>query len=140
MNAEELERKATADRRKYIVEEVKKLIQLARQTYYRKDLTAEELKAIPKAETLGTMVSSVLKWEPKDIFVAVSEMFTDANLHGLNKQWEGFLNGSFWIVNAEKLKNVKAVFDLRPNSTKPLEGWKSMSLHEYITQNPNLLK
>lgn len=133
MRPEELERLATADRRKYIVNEVRKLIQLARQTYYRKDLTADELKAIPEAETLGTMVSSVLEWEPKDIFITVSEMFTDANLHGLNNQWEGFLNGSFWLLNAEKLKKVTAVFDSNPEAG-------GISLHRYITQNPSLLK
>jgi len=133
MNEEELERKRTADRRKYIVKRVEQLIQLARQTYYRKDLTAEELKAIPEAETLGQIVSETLRWEPKDIFVAVEQMFEDSNLHSLNAQWQGFLNGTFWLVNAEKLKNVTAVFD-----DKPLDG--GISLHSYLTQRTDLFK
>ena len=120
MTPEELERKATADRRKYIVKRVKQLIQLGRQTYYRKDLTPEELASHSDAEILGTIVSETLRWEPKDILTAVYEMFEDSNLHTLNRQFQGFMNGEFWLVNAEKLKGV--------------------NLHDFITQNSDLFK
>jgi len=133
MNNEELERKATADRRKYIVKRVKQLIQLGRQTYFRKDLTPEELASHSDAEILGQIVSETLRWEPKDIFTAVEEMFEDSNLHSLNTQWQGFLNGTFWLLNTEKLKKVTAVFDDRVE-----DG--GISLHNYLTQNSHLFK
>ena len=120
MNSEELERKRTTDRRAYIVKRVKQLIQLGRQTYYRKDLTAEELASHSDAEILGQIVSETLQWEPKDILTAVYEAFEDANMHTLNNQFQGFMNGEFWLVNAEKLKGV--------------------NLHDLITQNSDLFK
>ena len=133
MTPEELERKRTADRRAYIVKRVKQFIQLGRQTYYRKDLTPEELASHSDAEILGEMVSETLQWEPKDILTATYSAFEDANMHGLNRQFQGFINGDFWLLNKEKLKGIVAVF-----GSNPFAG--AMSLHDFITQNSDLFK
>ncbi len=93
MTPEELERKRTADRRAYIVKRVKQLIQLGRQTYYRKDLTPEELASHSDAEVLGNMVSETLQWEPNDILKATYAAFEDANMHTLNSQLQNLVNG-----------------------------------------------
>ena len=93
MIPEELERKRTADRRAYIVKRVKQLIQLGRQTYYRKDLTPEELASHSDAEVLGNMVSETLQWDPADILTATYSAFEDANMHTLNSQLQDLVNG-----------------------------------------------
>lgn len=93
MIPEELERKSTADRRAYIVKRVKQLIKLGRQTYYRKDLTPEELASHSDAEVLGNMVSETLQWDPADILTATYSAFEDANMHTLNSQLQDLVNG-----------------------------------------------
>ena len=116
MTSEELERKATAERRKYIVNMVEQLIHLGRDTYFRKDLSAEELASHSNAEILGQMVAETLRWEPNDILAATYAAFEDANMHGLNRQFQGFLNGEFWLLNKEKLKKI-SLHDLIKDKT-----------------------
>lgn len=90
---EELERKATADRRKYIVKRVKQLIQLGRQTYFRKDLTPEELASHSDAEILGNIVSETLEWEPEAVLTSIQQTLEDSNLHTINEQFQNLLSG-----------------------------------------------
>ena len=91
--SEELERKVIADRRAYIVKRVKQLIQLGRATYYRKDLTPEELASHSDAEVLGNMVSETLEWDPADILTATYSAFEDSNMHTINEQFQNLLHG-----------------------------------------------
>jgi len=102
LTPEELEREQIKRRRAYIVKRVKRLIRLGRQTYYRKDLTPEELSSHSDAEILGTIVSETLRWTPKDILTATYAAFEDANMHGLNRQFQGFINGEFLLLNCER--------------------------------------
>jgi hypothetical protein len=133
MTPEERRRELIKRRRAYIVKRVKDLIALARQTYYRKDLTPEELASHSDAEVLGNIVSETLQWEPKDILTATYAAFEDANMHTLNTQFQGFINGDFWLLNKEKLKKITAVFDSCPE-----QG--GISLHDHIEKKTDLFK